>query len=144
MELDALNLVVLDSANACDDDVPAAGNSFRTAYENQFQNLSVPANGNPTWIVSHRPFWSNRTLQVTSSKDPDDPKGEYLAGIGLSLAGHKHLFESITPTTSGSFPAELVTGNGGVELEGEFDTCCQQSLVGETVWVQGALHHGFL
>ncbi len=140
VELDSLNIVVLHSANACDDDVPASGNSFRAEYESQFENLSIPETGT-TWIMSHRPFWANRTLQVTSSNGSDT--GSYLDGIPLSLAGHQHLFASYTPTEE-SFPGEVVSGNGGVSLEGDFNTLTEQTVDGETIWVQGAKGHGFL
>ena len=139
VDLGSLNLVVLDSANACDQAVPAPGNSFRTEYENQFQNLKVPETGT-NWIVSHRPFWINATLQATSS---GSSTGSYLQGIPLSLAGHEHLFASYTPTTP-SFPGEVVTGNGGVKLEGDFDGLSEQTVAGEKIWVQGAKGHGFL
>jgi hypothetical protein len=138
VELDSLNLVVLDSANACDDGVPSAPNGFVTAYENQFAGRSVPASGT-TWIMSHRPFWTNATLQATSSSGPG------LDGIALSLAGHKHLFESYTPTGTGkTLPAEVVAGNGGVSLSGDFDSCTQQTVDGTSVWVAGAEGYGFL
>lgn len=136
IDLDTLSLIVLDSANACDTSVPAPGNHFRTAYENQFQQLVVPKTGT-TWIMSHRPIWKNQTLQATSND------GKALDGIALSLAGHEHLFESITPTGS-SYPAEIVAGNGGVSLGGDFDGCFQQPLAGQQPWVQGVTGHGFL
>jgi len=140
VNLSELSIVVLDSANACDAGVPpqvdGQDNAFVAAYKQQFGALTVPQN--TTWIMSHRPFWDNDTLQATSGN------GASLAGISLSLAGHQHRFESYTPIDPTGFPREVVAGNGGVALSGDANECLEATIDEISVWKAGSTGHGFL
>lgn len=120
---------VMDSANACDDD---SGNKLTSEYQNQYELLANDKPDLPTWIVSHRPIWGyqgsviNVMLQTALKATPLQvlPKK-----VTLSLAGHMHLYESLTFFEKNgdisSRPPQIVVGNSGVSLNDvpNFEPC---------------------
>ena len=130
LDLGELRLLVMDTANACDQHP-----NFPDRYAAQFAELAGPAPGKPAWLVSHRPIWgvdwldqgtyqtSNVTLQQALRHGPASAMPP---GVELVLSGHLHRFESLTfPGTQR--PPQLVVGNSGVSLEtdelaGTFET----------------------
>ncbi len=130
LDLGQLDLLVMDTANACDQHP-----NFPDRYAAQFAELAGPAEGKPAWLVSHRPIWgvdwldqgtfqtSNVTLQQALRHDPHSAMPE---GVELVLSGHIHRFEALTfPNTQR--PPQLVVGNSGISLEtdelaGQFET----------------------
>ena len=119
VELDGLRLVVMDTANACDQHA-----NFADRYALQLDEVAQLAATGRTWLVTHRPIWgvdwldagtyqtSNVTLrqaltQTAASGLPD--------GVGLVLSGHIHRFEALT--FAGRQPPQLVIGNSGISLE---------------------------
>ncbi|MCP5110437.1 MAG: hypothetical protein GY953_06340, partial [bacterium] len=56
--LGTLNLVVLDSANACDAFATPPMKDFTNAYTRQFARLrELAPNGRISWLMTHRPVW---------------------------------------------------------------------------------------
>ena len=134
VNLESLNVIVLDSANACDGFAPAQAQDFLDAYASQFSTVEGLAAGEGTsWFMTHRPIWGvqnfekdkstactpanqyscvNQTLQygITHSSGGKLPKG-----LELSLAGHMHHFQSLT-FAEGAHPPQVIIGDGGVEL----------------------------
>ncbi|HEX6014200.1 MAG TPA: metallophosphoesterase [Geminicoccaceae bacterium] len=121
LELGALRLVVMDTANACDQHA-----NFAEAFARQFAEVQRLAAGGPAWLVSHRPIWgvdgldtaagrfqtSNVTLQQALRRGP----GAVLpAGVELVLSGHIHRFEALS-FPGATRPPQLVVGNSGVRL----------------------------
>ncbi len=113
--LGAMNLVVIDDANAPDQLVDTAE---REVYRAEFQNLSKLAPA-PIWLAMHRPIagavrmfgftvGGNRTL-IASLDDG------MLAPVKLMLSGHIHAFEAIN--YEGNHPPQLLAGNGGDKLD---------------------------
>ena len=113
--LGAMNLVVMDDANAPDQLVDTAE---REVYRAEFQNLSKLAPA-PIWLAMHRPIagavrlfgftvGGNRTL-IASLDDG------VLAPVKLMLSGHIHAFEAIN--YEGDHPPQLLAGNGGDKLD---------------------------
>lgn len=129
-------MVVVDSANACDDfDFPGP---FAESYRAQLAKLPrLTAGARSSWLISHRPLWGvedfqsakfntsctesnanaciNQSLQTALRAGLD---GALPASIKLLLAGHMHQFQAIT------FPGEerppmIVVGNSGVRLDAE-------------------------
>ena len=114
--LGAMNLVVMDDANAPD---PIVDTAERDVNRAEFQNLSKLAPA-PIWLAMHRPIagavrlfgftvGGNRTL--ISALDDDS----VLAPVTLMLSGHIHTFEAIN--YDGDRPPQLVAGNGGDKLD---------------------------
>ncbi len=124
-----LDLVVLDTANACGGEDPesAAGFAYEVSrYMGQlsFVNALIHESGKPAWLVGHRPIWSlyqssgsppaseNTTLQAalaaTVAKGLDEQ-------VKMVLSGHMHQFFSLT-FQQGERPPQLVIGNSGVAL----------------------------
>lgn len=105
--------VVLDSSNA-DDECPSSG-CESAPYAQQFAAMA-PANG--AWLVSHRPLWGfknkgvslNATLQAALAQW----QGKLPPGLTLALAGHIHIWETLSFTDQRS--AQFVLGNGGTSL----------------------------
>ncbi len=128
LDLQALQLWVMDSANACDG---YGVNALTAQYSNQYQQLQNQASqqqaGNkPTWLVSHRPLWGyqeegsptlNQMLQIALEKTPT---GTLPADVSLSLAGHMHIYESLSflsnSNLSNKRPPQIIIGNSGVSL----------------------------
>ncbi len=152
VNLESLNLIVLDSANACDAFAPSQAQDFLDQYSKQFGTVENLAAGTETsWLLTHRPIWGvqsfekgtstactskneyscvNQALQygITQSSGGKLPKH-----LRLSLAGHMHHFQSLT-FAGGARPPQLIIGDGGVELAdsgpvGKFETEVEGMLV---------------
>lgn len=148
VDLGALHIVVVDSANACDAFATPAMASFTRAYDDQFAKLSAltPKKQN-TWLVTHRPIWgvqsyephkstgctSANTLscmnQVMQGSIESALSGALPSEISLSLSGHMHQFQSLT-FQGDTRPPQVIVGNSGVSLSlygpaGAFDATVQ-------------------
>jgi len=118
---DALRLIVFDAADACGQ--PGLRDTTAT-YREQFERVAAyAAESAPpqTWLVTHKPVWGiqryspqettvlNYTLQQASNN-------RLPPQISLILAGHEHLFQSLT-MNEGDGPPTLLIGTGGAELD---------------------------
>jgi hypothetical protein len=114
-----LNLVVMDSANACD-----TFPNFTATYAQQFEAVQELAADRLTWLIGHRPIWgvdqgaspgqfdiSNAALQQALRQSSG---GSLPASVQLVLAGHMHRFEAVSFETGR--PPQLVIGNSGTQL----------------------------
>jgi hypothetical protein len=140
VDLGSINIVVLDTANACD---AFTNPNFQPLYNAQIARLpTLAAPGKVSWLMQHRPLWGvanftenqstscagkatatsasapteygciNQTLQSALATELG---GELPNGIELVLSGHMHRFHSVTfPGTSR--PPQIIIGNSGVEL----------------------------
>ncbi|MGB5830742.1 MAG: metallophosphoesterase [Thiohalocapsa sp.] len=132
VDLGGLSLILLDSANACDQ-----GDLHQKHFDAQFARIQTlvgeaPA-GNAIWLQSHRPLWGLNKPRGGEAKSALDTSGRYavidrtlqtaLAAyplpkpIHLVLSGHMHLFQSIDFKPPSVLPTQLILGNGGVELD---------------------------
>lgn len=68
---------------------------------------TIPLNDN-YWLVTHRPLWGNKMLQQSLTK-------KQLDGMGLSLGGHFHNFESLN--FNRNLPPQIIAGSTSMELE---------------------------
>lgn len=144
---------VTDSANACDDfsQTPLTA-QYQTQFETLASTLSVTAN-TPTWVMGHRPIWGyqggtgsiNNMLQTALN---NTQAGELPSAVQLSLAGHMHIYESLTffddnkqPTGR---PPQIVVGNSGVSLSGAPGSGSQSNVDGQTADYNSAQTFGFL
>ena len=134
-----LDLVVMDTANACGGEDPesSAGAAYEVSrFMRQLTAVTALVQGprdgpgensaRPAWLVSHRPIWSlyqasgsppgteNRTLQAALAATPS--KG-LPSSVKMVLSGHMHQFFSLT-FQEGSRPPQMVIGNSGVSLSG--------------------------
>ena len=146
VNLETLNVVVMDSANACDGFAPVK--AFTSHYKDQFKRVKqlTPKKGS-TWFMSHRPIWGvekfsdkestgctpdnrygciNQTLQTSLQQSI----GSLPGGIRLVLAGHMHRFQSLTFASNGR-PPQLILGTGGVQLAGSLPIGVFQANVAE-------------
>lgn len=107
----ALNLAVLDSSSAKDDDAAQAA-----IYAAQLGTL---AQARPqTWLLLHHPFWAmDYDDEVTETMwTAWQQAGSATAPVSLLLTGHIHLLEAIS-FTDHKVPL-FVAGNGGTALDG--------------------------
>ena len=114
----SLQLLVLDSANACDGYDPQ---DTTTLYTRQLDQLAaMSTNQTLSWLVTHRPFWGiknkgKQAVNVTLQKALANSKNTALpSAVKLVLSGHKHLFQSVTFPSQR--PPQLLVGNSGVAL----------------------------
>lgn len=129
-----LNIVVVDSANACDALASPAMADFTSAYTQQFRALDKSIDpSSTTWLMTHRPLWGIQDYEPGKSTACSTAKqyacqnqtmdyaienglaGKLPAAVKLSLAGHMHHFQSLS-FPAGSNPPQLVIGTGGVSL----------------------------
>ena len=129
INLDELNLLVLDSTNACD-----SGRLNTDDYINQFAFMNQLASNAPeskqTWLVSHRPFWGvdkladvgacgsdskNKYCYVTQTLQAADNATHLSKALDMVVSGHMHRFQVVS-FKSPSHAQQLIVGNGGVEL----------------------------
>jgi len=118
LSLDNIDIWVMDTANACD---ALATNALTAQYQAQYEQLANTVKG-ITWIISHRPIWGfqksgdptlNQMLQTALANSKD---GELPPNVQLSLAGHMHVFESLSFLENSTRPPQIVIGNSGVTL----------------------------
>lgn len=135
IDLDRLSVVVLDSANACDQ-----GDLHQGHFERQFEEIAELVRKAPEasaiWMQMHRPLWAVRKADDNTPKPDRDPSGRYSfidhtlqtahakhplpRQVHLVVSGHMHRFQAIGFPASGDKlrPAQLVVGNGGAALAG--------------------------
>jgi len=150
LDLGNLSLVVLDSANACDQ-----GDLHQAHFDAQFRKIrrlmqDAPATG-PAWLLTHRPIWGltepddgapgqtrdatghyeviDRTLQTAYARAP------WPKPIELVLSGHVHRFQSVASEPPGALPLQLIIGNSGTELSRSYDGATFLVPLGETTAV---------
>lgn len=131
LHLGGLDLLVLDSANACDE-LPG----FTEIYRRQL-NTAAKRLRSRAWLLTHRPVWGvdgesdgsygcdgqpesgpappydalNRTLQCAL----DGETGQrLLPALDQVLSGHMHRFEALSFTAPSGRPPTLIVGNSGV------------------------------
>lgn len=134
VNFDNLNIVVMDSANACDsyDDSP-----YKAVFQNVMADVNKLASGaqTPSWLVTHRPIWGIEGYDASTSTGctsknqygcisqmlqdaiKAQPSQSLADQIKLVLTGHMHQFESISFPQS-SRPPALIVGSSGVALSG--------------------------
>jgi hypothetical protein len=117
--LGAVQLLVLDSANAPDETAPPA---LVALYQAQFAALREAATA-ASWLITHRPLWDigrpdevaerdkvitlNATLQAASANS-------LASGIQLVLSGHIHFFQVLS--FRNGWPPQVIMGNSGTAL----------------------------
>lgn len=150
LEMDNLQLWVMDSANACD---TYHSNPLTAEYLQQYEQLAAQTvNNKPTWLVSHRPIWGyqdggsiNNMLQTALA---DSAAAKLPAAVKLSLAGHMHIYESLTffdhagETTAR--PPQIIIGNSGVALGGAPGPGTAPTIDGQTTKYSAAQDFGYL
>lgn len=141
---------VMDSANACD---TFHSNPLTPQYTQQYEELAkLSANNKPTWVMSHRPIWGyqsggaiNNMLQTALAKTT---AGKMPGSVSLSLAGHMHIYESLTFFDSSGAattrPPQIVIGNSGVSLGGAPGSGTAAGLDGQSAKYNSAQRFGYL
>jgi hypothetical protein len=132
LHLGDLDLLVLDSANACDQ-LPG----YTDIYRRQLTAAAERLRARKAWLLTHRPIWGIEDAGATlygcdgkAESGPTLPYGELnqtlqcaLQGeVGKALlpkleqiiAGHMHRFEALSFTAPAHRPPTLVVGNSGV------------------------------
>ncbi|MEE8585379.1 MAG: metallophosphoesterase [Acidobacteriota bacterium] len=149
VDLGSLQMLVVDSANACDAFATPQMTAFSSAYAEQFAQVgNLTPSAGVTWLMTHRPIWGveafepgtstgcssenhygciNRTMQYAIRQSLE---GNLPAGIQLLLAGHMHRFQSLT--FSSQRPPQLIVGDSGVRLDGRPPTGSFTAQVGDT------------
>ncbi|MGB7932349.1 MAG: metallophosphoesterase [Gammaproteobacteria bacterium] len=133
VDLNRLSILVLDSANACDQ-----GDLHQRHFDRQFDEVATLVEQAPRmnaiWLQSHRPLWAVRAAASNTPATDRDPSGRFAfidrtlqsaaarhrvsELIHLVVSGHMHRFQAIGFAASGEKrrPAQIVIGNGGVAL----------------------------
>lgn len=133
LHLGDLDLLVIDSANACDQ-LPG----LTDVYRRQLGQAAKRLRGRRAWLMSHRPIWgiedAAETLYGCDGKPQSGPAVPYgelnqtlqcalegetgaslLPKVDQILAGHMHRFEALSFAAPSHRPPTLVVGNSGVE-----------------------------
>ena len=133
LDVPGLSVVVLDSANACDQ-----GDLHKVHFDKQFKQIQQLLAQAPDkallTLVSHRPLWAVDKADDTTAPGNTDPTGAYAIidqtlqqayhssplprPVGLVLSGHMHRFQAIgfARDTKTPYPDQLVVGTSGVSL----------------------------
>jgi hypothetical protein len=132
LHLGDLDLLVVDSANACDQ-LPG----FTDVYRRQLTAAAQRLRGREAWLMTHRPIWgidgTGSTLYGCDGQPESGPtlpsseinqtlqcalQGEtgktLLPKLDQILVGHMHRFEALSFTAPSNRPPTLVVGNSGV------------------------------
>jgi len=158
LDLGAMNLVVLDSANACD-----SGLLHADDYRNQFALINALINNAKhkphTWLQTHRPFWgvdsrdpvgacgtdaSNPSCFISQTLQQANQQVPLKSAVSLILSGHMHRFQVVS-FTAPNHPNQLVIGNGGVTLSSLYPKKTQvMSIDQQDATVMGVHDFGFM
>jgi hypothetical protein len=131
VDLGGLSVVVLDSANACDQ-----GTLHQEHFNSEFGKIQSLVRGAPSanavWLQSHRPLWGLKKPHDDTPPSELDVSGRYAVidqtlqaalatnplprSVHLVVSGHMHRFQSISFAAPSSLPNQLIVGNGGVDL----------------------------
>lgn len=134
LHLGELDLLSLDSANACDQ-LPGLSSPYRDQLATAIRRLR----GGPAWLATHRPIWGLAGTGVTPYDCDGQPlvetpplaelnrslqcalQGEVgaalLPALDLVLAGHMHRFEALSFAAPSLRPPTLIVGNSGIVEE---------------------------
>ena len=116
--LGAMNLVVIDDANAPDTSVAS---DMVPTYRSEIAALGTARA--PSWLLMHRPIWAavsgplglpiggNQTL-IAAIGAPGIP-----SPVELLLSGHIHSFEALNYADGNRVPPQIVAGFGGDALD---------------------------
>jgi hypothetical protein len=135
IDLGELAVVVLDSANACDQ-----GDLHQGHFDAQFarvRSLVRAASAEQAiWLLTHRPLWGVNKPEDDTPQSDLDASGKYLVidktlqtayareplpkPVRLVLSGHMHRFQAIAFEPLGELPSQLIVGNGGVDLDANY------------------------
>ncbi|MEA2559661.1 MAG: hypothetical protein QOH06_1165 [Acidobacteriota bacterium] len=133
LHLGDLDLLVIDSANACDQ-LPGLADVYRRQLTAATKRLHA---GHRAWLMGHRPVWGvadaaetlygcdgqpqtgpavpyaelNQTLQCALSGETGEA---LLPRLDQILAGHMHRFEALSFAAPSHRPPTLIVGNSGV------------------------------
>jgi hypothetical protein len=136
LHLGGLDLVVIDSANACDQ-LPGLTDVYARQLLAAAKRLRGPAEKKTAWLMSHRPIWGVADAAETlygcdgqPQSGPTVPYGELNQTLQCALrgeagaallplldqivAGHMHRFEVFSFAAPSRRPPTLVVGNSGV------------------------------
>jgi len=114
----ALNLVVMDDANAPD---TAVASDMVPIYRSEIASLTTAEA--PSWLLLHRPIWGATTgpmgLPVGGSQTMIAAAGTsgIPSPVELMLAGHIHTFEVMNFDRKNHVPPQLIAGFGGDTLD---------------------------
>lgn len=133
LDLPGLAVLVLDSANACDQ-----GDLHQAHFDRQFktiqQLLAQVPDKTLVALVSHRPLWAVDKADDTTAPGNTDPTGAYAIidqtlqqayrshplprSVDLVLSGHMHRFQAVgfARATKTPYPDQLIVGNSGISL----------------------------
>jgi len=131
VDVGGLSVVVLDSANACDQ-----GSLHQHHFNAQFKTIQSlvgdAPDDNTIWLQSHRPLWGLKKPDADTPKTELDPSGQYAIidrtlqralakfplpnPVHLVVSGHMHRFQTISFDPPDTLPTQLIVGNGGVDL----------------------------
>lgn len=135
LRLGKLELLLVDSANACDGQPGLAAE-----YRKQFDAVADKLKGTDSFFVSHRPIWGidgkaeplfdcdnqttgqallpygqlNTTLQCALAGEAGT---KIISHLGMILAGHMHRFQLLDFAPPSSRPPTLIAGMSGVAEE---------------------------
>jgi Calcineurin-like phosphoesterase len=136
LRLGDLALVVIDSANACDQ-LPGLVDVYQRQLTAAAKRLRRPYENNKAWLMSHRPIWGvvdeaetlygcdgqpqsgpalpygelNQTLQCALRGEAGEA---LLPALDQIIAGHMHRFEALSFAAPTRRPPTLIVGNSGV------------------------------
>lgn len=112
--------VVLDVASAQD---TTADESVTKAFEPIFDKAVELAADGPSWLLTHRAFWSigagsdGKPTEWSTATYNASGFAKQSAAFDLVLAGHVHMSQLLWFTPESKRAPQLVAGDGGTELD---------------------------
>ncbi|MET1256435.1 metallophosphoesterase [Aliikangiella maris] len=125
-----LDIIVVDSANACDS---FTDSPFTSIYTKEFAAINQMTGDKPAWLMGHRPIWGITEYYATESTGctstnqfgcinqmmqqaiAQQPGKRLSSAIQLLLAGHMHRYQSVSFAQDRA--PQLVIGTSGVALD---------------------------
>ncbi|MEM7122768.1 MAG: metallophosphoesterase [Pseudomonadota bacterium] len=130
LDLGPIRVVIMDSANACDETAFQDEASFAyqaRVYAQQFDQVAALARGSekPVWLITHHPIWTavhyegeSEVVQLNAALQralKQSLMSSLPPSITLVLSGHVHEFQAVT--FDDDRPPQLIIGNSGGTLD---------------------------
>lgn len=141
--------VVLDVASAQD---TKADTAVTAAFESIFDKAVALAGGGPTWLLTHRPFWSigagkdGQAIEWSTATYNESGFADQSNKFDLVIAGHVHMSQLLWFTPESGRAPQLIAGDGGTKLDDMATGMFDGTTLGDPELAQGWRwqHFGFM
>jgi hypothetical protein len=138
VDIGDIQAIVIDTASGQDVHIDEA---VTDAFRPQFAEVDRLASSGPSWLLTHRPFWTiadgddgltewtNATYESANFAPPSN--------VEIVLAGHVHLAQLLWFTEESDRPVQMISGHGGTNLDNMATAHVTGQEIGDPAMIEG-------